>query len=84
VGRTEPITVYEPWRAERYESEQAVLMKFEEGLKAFYQGDIEQARDCWEPIAEADPPAKAYLARCRELPTDLPADWDGTWHLTEK
>lgn len=84
VGRAEPITVYEPWRAQRYQMERDTLQQFERGLEAYYRGHIERAQTLWHSIADRDPPARAYLTRCRELPSELPADWDGTWQLTDK
>jgi adenylate cyclase len=88
VGRSEPLTVYEPMFKEEYEQRRSVLDKYETGLTAFYSGRFEEAISRWEEIAGVDAPAARLLSQAQRmaaLPADQrPAEWDGVVRLSEK
>jgi adenylate cyclase len=85
VGRAEPVTVHEPMTPGEHESRSGVLAVFAQGLRAYYDGRFEVAAGVFERIAGEDPPARAYLARCRELAANPPAGaWTGVWVMTSK
>lgn len=85
VGRKEPVTVYEPMTAEVHEQRKAILEVFDRGLKEYYRGSFEEARQIFESIAAHDPPASCYVEKCTELSAAPPRDgWTGVWVMTQK
>jgi len=84
VGRREPVSIYEPMLPETYETRGEALEIFAQGLQRFYRGEFEQAIDIFASIQEDDPPAKAYLRRCRDLLGKPPDNWQGIWVITAK
>ena len=85
VGRKEPVTVYEPMTADAFEKRRTVLGVFDQGLKEYYNGNFEQARQIFESIAAQDPPASCYVEKCRELlAAPRPDSWSGVWIMTQK
>lgn len=84
-GRQAPLTVLEPMTAAQYDARRPVLETFDRGLRLFYEGRFAEAIQVFEGIARDDPPAAAYVAKCREeaaKPHDGP--WTGVWKMTEK
>jgi len=84
-GREAALTVLEPMTAAQYEARRTVLETFDHGLRLFYEGRFAEAIPVFERIAPDDPPAVAYVAKCREeaaKPHDGP--WTGVWKMTEK
>jgi adenylate cyclase len=57
---------------------------FQAGLNSYYEGDFDNAATFFEQIAGTDPPAQAYLERCRLLISNPPDRWDGVWVVREK
>jgi len=85
VGRKEPVVVYEPMTAARYEARRPVLATFDRGLRLFYEGRFAEAIGVFEGIAADDPPAAAYVAKCRaEAGKPREGPWLGVWTMTEK
>jgi adenylate cyclase len=85
VGRKEPVTVYEPMLAEAYAARRETLAAFAAALKAFYAGRFAEAERLFERIAPQDPPAAAYVEKCRELQASPPEGaWSGVWLMTSK
>jgi adenylate cyclase len=85
VGRQEPVTVYEPMLAETYAMRKDTLAAFATALKAFYAGRFGEAERLFQRIASEDPPAAAYLEKCRELQVSPPEGaWSGVWIMTSK
>ncbi len=84
VGRKEAVTVFEPMFREEFESREAELAKFEEGLDCFYEGTFDLAGDHFRSIAERDPVATRYLERLRALKGDPPEGWTGLWVMDRK
>jgi adenylate cyclase len=80
VGRQEPVRVYELFAA----APPDWLPAYEAALAAVRAGDWARARARFEPLAERDPVAARYAARCREILTGERAGWDGVWALSEK
>ena len=84
VGKTIPVTVFEPYFPEDYEKERDRLVRFEQGLKLFYDGDFSAAITVFDGLRNIDPVATAYIRKCNQLLTDPPEEWDGVWQMTEK
>jgi adenylate cyclase len=85
VGRKEPVIVYEPMTAAQYEARKQVLAVFDRGLHLFYEGRFAEAIPVFEGIAANDPPAAAYVAKCRaEAEKSHAGPWTGVWTMTEK
>ena len=84
-GRQAPLTVLEPMTASQYESRRSVLETFDRGLRLFYEGRFDEAIPVFERIAPDDPPAAAYVAKCRaEAAKPHEGPWTGVWKMTEK
>jgi adenylate cyclase len=85
VGRKEPVVVYEPMTAAQHEARRPVLEVFAGGLRLFYEGRFAEAIPVFERIAADDPPAAAYVAKCRaEAAAPREGPWTGVWKMTEK
>ncbi len=84
VGKTEPITIYEPLPAETADARHKTLAIFESALQAYYRGDFAAAQREFETLTGDDPVATVYARRCATLAANPPPDWDGIWNLTEK
>jgi adenylate cyclase len=84
VGRKEPITVYEPMLPDVYETRKAALAVFDLGLRLFYDGRFPEAGNEFASIADQDPPADRYLARCRLYTASPPESREGVWVMTSK
>jgi adenylate cyclase len=85
VGRKEPVTVFEPMLPQVFDARRPVLKVFNDGLQEYYAGNFAQAIRIFETIADKDPPASCYLAKCRALQASPPeGGWSGVWVMTEK
>jgi adenylate cyclase len=84
VGRREPVVVYEPLQPQDVEQRQNQLAKFSEGLTLYYQGDFAGAEVVFSELAGEDPPARAYMTKCRQLIDYPPDQWQGVWDITTK
>ncbi|MBI5592219.1 MAG: adenylate/guanylate cyclase domain-containing protein [Deltaproteobacteria bacterium] len=84
VGRKEPITVYEPMFPDAYENHKVALTIFDQGLRLFYAGRFPEAGEMFASIADQDPAAASYLAKCRHYTASAPDNWDGVWVMTSK
>ena len=85
VGRREPVAVYEPLMPEDIdEQKQQMMTKFAEGLKLFYAGNFQKAQNIFSSLAQDDPAARSYVAKCGELTEHPPKEWDGVWVITTK
>lgn len=84
VGRKEPVTVYEPM----FPSDQALwkerLAVFAQALALYYGGRLEEALSRFTSIEAEDPPAAAYVRRCRAMLSQPQTGWTGVWTMTEK
>ncbi len=84
VGRSEPVTVYEPMFPDEYTEKKEVYDTFGKALVQFYQGRFQKALDIFETIQSVDPAAAAYMNKCRELMETPPVEWGGVWVATTK
>jgi len=84
VGKTEPVTVYEPFLPEAFVERHDALKAFADALQLYYGGDFENAETQFRALAETDPPARIYADRCSRLASAPPAEWQGVWAMTEK
>ncbi|BCS87994.1 CHASE2 domain-containing protein [Pseudodesulfovibrio sediminis] len=84
VGKDQAVVVYEPMTEKDYEEKKEVLHIFSRGLEHFYAGDFEKGRETFASIAEKDPAASRYEAKCRMLAKNPPSLWDGVWSMTSK
>lgn len=84
VGRSEPVTVYEPMPPEAFQDGKALYDIFDQGLALFYQGDFSAARKVFTTIQAEDPAAAAYVKKCDELLERPPENWRGVWVATSK
>ncbi len=84
VGRKEPVLVYEPLQPWDVEQRQNQLAKFSEGLTLYYRGDFTGAVAVFTELAGEDPPARAYVTKCRQLIDHPPDQWQGVWDITTK
>jgi len=84
VGKSEPVTVFEPMYRGEAEAKQAILAAFAQGLELYYRGKFSEALTIMEGIADRDPPAAHYIPKLRALIKEAPSDWKGVWVSTEK
>ncbi len=85
VGRKEPVVVYEPMFPEEQADRRALLDSFASALAAYYAGRFAEAGELFARTASEDPPAAAYVEKCRELQARPPEGrWDGVWVMTSK
>ncbi|MDY6972747.1 MAG: adenylate/guanylate cyclase domain-containing protein [Thermodesulfobacteriota bacterium] len=84
VGKTEPITIYEPMSIEQGILLEPILENFEKALALFYKGDFLEAEKLFSRTAATDPPAAAYMKKCIGLAASTPANWNGVWTMTQK
>jgi adenylate cyclase len=84
VGRSEPITVYEPMVAAEYDPRKDILEKFKRGLDLFYKGDLAFGERVFAEIQAHDPAAQAYAQKCQTLLSTELKDWHGVWVMKTK
>ncbi len=84
VGRSEPVRIYEPLESAAHEAGKEIYTAFEEGLKRFYDGRFREALEIFDRLGDADPPARAYGRKCRELLDRGMPGWDGVWRVDRK
>lgn len=84
VGRKTAVQVFEPMAPDEFAARREDFAVFAQGLAAYYAGRFAEAVRAFESIQEKDPPAAAYLRKCRALLAQAPAAWDGVWVMTEK
>jgi len=88
-GKKLPVKIYELIceRKDAAEHEEYVR-RFHEGLACYKAARWDDAIACFESVLEirpADPPAKLYIQRCRDLKEHPPeGEWDGVFTMTKK
>ena len=82
VGRKTPVRVFE-LAGLPGEPVPGHYAPFGEALARFYEGRFQEALEGFQRLSE-DPASRSYVARCRELLLQPPADWDGVLNLSEK
>jgi len=83
VGKSEPITIYEPMLPETEAARREPLAAFQSALATYYAGGFTQAQAQFAAIS-GDPVAAIYAKRCTTLSAAPPPDWDGIWTIGEK
>ncbi len=90
-GKTKPVGVYEVvdyHNDETFPNLMGVLQAFQYGLKAYRDGQFDQAlKACDEGIGlnPADYATKMYIERCQHLLANPPGDaWNGVWVMKSK
>jgi hypothetical protein len=78
------VVVYEPLPPEDAELRQRALAGFADGLTRYYKGDFSGAETVFSGLADADPAARAYMTKCRELINHPPEEWQSVWVITSK
>lgn len=84
VGRKEPVRVFELLSPNDSAARAREHAAFADGLRAYYEGKFPAALESFLPIEASDPPAAAYVRKCRGLMEHPPEHWDGVWIMTEK
>jgi adenylate cyclase len=84
VGRTSPVTVYEPMFDGDYQANKLILENFHRGLISFYTGDIDQGEKIFSQIENCDSAALAYAKKCRSIVNEKRKDWLGVWVMKTK
>ncbi len=84
VGRAEPVAVYEPLWPEAAAGLEVPHAAFAAALAHFAAGRFAEALAGFEALAETDPAAASYVARCRGYLADPPENWQGFCVLTSK
>jgi adenylate cyclase len=85
VGKKNAVVVYEPMLPEDHDARKPLLDSFALALAAFYAGRFAEAEGLFARTVADDPPAAAYVEKCRELqarPREGP--WNGVWIMTSK
>jgi adenylate cyclase len=85
VGKKEPVTVYEPMGEKEFKNRKKALQSFDTGLRLFYEGRFQKARDVFSSLSERDPASESYLRYCEYLMEHPPGDgWQGIWQMESK
>jgi adenylate cyclase len=83
VGKSQPVTVWEPLTEEVYREKENVIKAFDEARDVFYEGDFARALPLFEAIADKDNPPAFYAEQCRYYLQD-PKSWKGFWQALSK
>jgi len=86
-GRDSPVRIFEPvGRREEVDEETVQRMDvFSQALALFRDRKFEEAAALFESLADADPVARSFVGRAREMAEEPPpADWDGVNTLLTK
>ncbi len=87
VGKKEAVTVFEPMFFDEFQEKKDIYNIYDKALQFFYTGEFQSAIELFSSIAHSDPPASAYIKKCRELISsgfDTSTDWNGVWTMTSK
>ena len=84
VGKKEGVHVYEPMSSEKYQANKELYTAFEDARILYERGSFDKAKLAFSAIAEKDPAAQKYIAKCQALIDNPPENWDGIIRATEK
>ncbi len=84
VGKSVPITIFEPMLQEVAEERKILLDAFASALQSYYDGHFDAAGQTFIKLAKDDTVSGIYANRCKTLATAPPDGWEGIWNLTEK
>jgi adenylate cyclase len=83
VGKSEPVTVWEPMTEAVYKEKEPLVKQFDEAREIFYQGDFTKALALFEGLKDKDQPPAFYADQCRYY-LEKPAEWQGFWKALSK
>ena len=84
VGKSEPVTVYEPMFREQHEEKKKIFERFNIALYLFYEGKFKEAAEIFAELASEDPASEKYLAKIKSMNYTPPENWKGVWVMTSK
>lgn len=77
-GRADPVKIYEPLAAAGHETpeQSRVAAAYAEGLACWRRREFDRARQCFDRVADVDPPSASFSKRAREFSDKPPpSDW---------
>jgi adenylate cyclase len=83
VGKSEPVTVWEPMTESMYREKETVISEFGAARDTFYTGDFAKAIALFEKLKDKDAPSKYYIKQCRYY-LENPGEWQGFWKAMSK
>jgi len=83
VGKSEPVTVWEPMAEAEYRKKESLIRRFDQARDIFYGGDFAGALELFEAIKDMDDPAGYYVNQCRYYIKN-PSEWRGYWKAVSK
>lgn len=87
-GKKQGVTIYElRGIGQPADPEKLFLTEFEKARKLYEEGKFKSALKEFNILKNAYPhdgPIKVYVARCQELMSHQPKDWDGVFHAKSK
>jgi len=83
VGKSEPVTVWEPMTEDVYRGKENVIREFDAARDVFYSGDFAKALPMFEALADRDKPPFFYAEQCRYY-LDNKGAWKGFWEALSK
>jgi len=84
VGKKVPIRVYEPMFKKDFAAKADLMNCYNNALQLYYKGLFKDALEIFTRFSNIDPPAAAYVKRCKDLIENPPKNWDGVWEMKEK
>ena len=84
VGKSEPVTVYEPMTPEAWNRGKDIWEDFSRTLEHFYAGRFAEARSGFLALSDRDPASAKYLAKLQSMGDRPPVGWSGVWVMTSK
>ena len=85
-GKTAPVELIEPRHAANASHFTELTVAYETAWRTYAEGDFAGALPAFEALAikHHDGPSRCLAERCRQLASNPPPDWNGTWFLTHK
>jgi len=83
VGKSEPVTVWEPMTEGAYREKESLIRQFDQARDIFYGGDFAGALELFEALKDMDAPAGYYTNQCRYYIKN-PSQWRGYWKALSK
>ena len=82
VGKSEPVTVYEPVSEAVWQEKRELFERFEEARVLFYEAQFAKALPIFESLVE-DKASFYYAQQCRYYKEHI-SEWKGYWQATSK
>ncbi len=84
VGKSEPVTVFEPMTKDAWEKGAELWHPFADALALFYEGCFTEARVGFAALADRDAPSAKYVGKIDDMGGAAPEGWKGIWVMTSK